>query len=129
MAGNTRSSTSSFKTPGIKTIKDFEEYTQITTTSNKLFVVDLHAHWCGPCAQLIPTWKSLQMNIDGFQERAMLLQVDITNISGFENYKQTSKPYFLLVKDKVVLKELEFLNAPELLRSIDEHIPAIEVEE
>lgn len=116
---------------GIKVVKDLDEYKAITEnpTDKKLFVVDLYATWCGPCVQLLPTWKSLQQNIDMFEDRCLLLQVDISVVKGFEDYPQTSKPHFLFLKDGQLLKEVEYLDSPQILRCIDENIPPPAAEE
>lgn len=98
-------------------------------TNKKLVIVDVFTNWCGPCAQMVPTFKNLQVNVDNFDDRCQVLQVDREFVEEFrDKYEATSKPRFLFYLGGQLVSEIEGLNAPAILRAIDEFIPSIETE-
>lgn len=98
-------------------------------STKKLIIVDVFTNWCGPCAQMVPTFKNLQVNVDNFDDRCQVLQVDRELVEEFkEKYTATSKPRFLFYFGGQMVCEVEGLNAPAILRAIDENIPSLETE-
>mmetsp|Transcript_29322 Transcript_29322/g.62355 ORF Transcript_29322/g.62355 Transcript_29322/m.62355 type:complete len:127 (-) Transcript_29322:102-482(-) len=96
----------------------------------KLHIVDVYTQWCGPCMALVPTFKNLQMNIDQFEDRATITQVERTALPEYaERFPQTSKPRFLFYKKGQEVLFVEGLKAPEMLKFINESLPPLEVEE
>eukprot|EP00746_Dinoflagellata_sp_MGD_P003391 gnl/MRDRNA2_/MRDRNA2_106591_c0_seq1.p1 gnl/MRDRNA2_/MRDRNA2_106591_c0~~gnl/MRDRNA2_/MRDRNA2_106591_c0_seq1.p1 ORF type:complete len:124 (+),score=26.69 gnl/MRDRNA2_/MRDRNA2_106591_c0_seq1:92-463(+) len=96
----------------------------------RLHIVDVYTNWCGPCQQMVPTFKNLQVNIDFFEDRVTITQIDRDTIPEFkEKYPFTSKPRFLFYQHGNQIKEIEGLNAPEILRTVDEFIPSTEAED
>merc|ERR1719160_2341970 len=95
------------------------------TEDKRLHIVDVFTAWCGPCQQMVPTFKNLQVNVDFFEDRVTITQMDRDTIPEYkEKYAFTSKPMFLFYKGGTMIKEISGLNAPEILRTIDEFIPA-----
>lgn len=96
----------------------------------KLHIVDVYTAWCGPCLSIVPTFKNLQMNIDYFEDRCTITQAERTCLPEFEErFPETSKPRFLFYKEGEEVMQIEGLKAPEILKFIEENLPAIETEE
>ena len=93
----------------------------------RLHVVDFHARWCGPCAQLLPTLKTLQVNIDNFDERVNFFQLERKTVKTLAEKAalKTSKPRFLFYKAGKLIKEIDGCNAPEIIKTINELIPSL----
>jgi len=119
----------------IDTVHNEDEFRAMVEDENgaaykKLMIVDVYTNWCGPCAQMVPTFKNLQVNVDNFEDRCQVLQVDREMIEEFkEKYTATSKPRFLFYLQGQMVAEIDGLNAPAILRTIDEFIPSIETGE
>jgi thiol-disulfide isomerase/thioredoxin len=41
----------------------------------RVHVVDVFQPWCGPCTQIIPSFESMKINVDSYDERIALHQV------------------------------------------------------
>eukprot|EP00929_Paragymnodinium_shiwhaense_P112808 TRINITY_DN81078_c0_g1_i1.p1 TRINITY_DN81078_c0_g1~~TRINITY_DN81078_c0_g1_i1.p1 ORF type:complete len:127 (+),score=35.63 TRINITY_DN81078_c0_g1_i1:112-492(+) len=99
-------------------------------TDKRLHIVDVYTGWCGPCASMVPTFKNLQVNIDYFEDRCSITQVDRTQVPEYEErFPATSKPRFLFYKFGQEVLFVEGLKAPEILLFIQENIPPLETED
>jgi thioredoxin 1 len=97
---------------------------------DKLLVIDIFTEWCGPCKELIPTFKSLQMNTDFFDDRVQIFTLERSVYPPFKDrFQATSMPKFLLYKGGEELMEITGVDAPKLLNSINQLMPALVVEE
>mmetsp|Transcript_43133 Transcript_43133/g.101320 ORF Transcript_43133/g.101320 Transcript_43133/m.101320 type:complete len:127 (+) Transcript_43133:52-432(+) len=111
---------------------DIEQFkTQIYNESDKrLHIVDVYTKWCGPCMAIVPTLKNLQMQIDQFEERCTVTQVERTCMGDYEErFPETSKPRFLFYKGGAEVHYVDGLKAPEILRFINDNLPTMEVDE
>ncbi|EER00111.1 dynein 16 kDa light chain, flagellar outer arm, putative [Perkinsus marinus ATCC 50983] len=94
----------------------------------RLHIVDVYTAWCGPCQQIVPTFKNLQINMDAFDDRINFIQIDRQTVGEYsEKFKSTSSPRFLLYKvdkDGNLVAEVEGCNAPQILDLIDEYAPS-----
>jgi len=98
--------------------------------TNKLMVIDIYTDWCGPCKELTPTYKSLQMNIECFEDRVQLFTMERKVLESFaERFPATSMPRFLFVRAGQEIECIVGVNAPKLLTSINVNMPALIVEE
>mmetsp|Transcript_11099 Transcript_11099/g.26707 ORF Transcript_11099/g.26707 Transcript_11099/m.26707 type:complete len:159 (-) Transcript_11099:208-684(-) len=96
----------------------------------KLHIVDVYTAWCGPCLSIVPTFKNLQLNVDYFVDRCTITQAERTVLPEFEErFPETSKPRFLFYKGGAEVMTIEGLKAPEILKFIEENLPAIETDE
>lgn len=96
----------------------------------RLHIVDVFTNWCGPCQQMVPTFKNLQVNIDMFEDRVTIIQVDRETVNEYkEKFPFTSKPRFLFYQRGQLIKEIDGVNAPEILRTIDQYIPSVDQED
>jgi len=97
---------------------------------DKLLLVDVYTEWCGPCKELIPTFKSLAMNTDFFDDRVQIFTLERQVYPPFtERFQATSMPKFLLYKGGEEIMEIIGVDAPKLMNSIDQYMPALAVEE
>ena len=81
----------------------------------KLLVLDIFTDWCGPCKELIPTFKSLQMNTELFDERVQIFAVERSVYPDFkERFAVTSQPKFLFYKGGEEIMEIIGVDAPKL---------------
>mmetsp|Transcript_50165 Transcript_50165/g.129384 ORF Transcript_50165/g.129384 Transcript_50165/m.129384 type:complete len:131 (+) Transcript_50165:80-472(+) len=116
---------------------DLEEFSALVKdeADKRLHIVDVFTHWCGPCASLVPTFKNLQVNIDQFEDRVTVTQIDRTEMEKVDpethkdRFPETSKPRFLFYKAGQEIAYVEGLKAPEILKFINENMPPLDVEE
>lgn len=83
-------------------------------------VIDVFATWCGPCMEMKPIFEAVaqkhadkyffaQLNVD--EARELAIQFGVTSV-----------PTFIFMKNqKVVAKEIGYMNEEELLQKIQEH--------
>eukprot|EP00747_Dinoflagellata_sp_TGD_P168729 gnl/TRDRNA2_/TRDRNA2_195826_c0_seq1.p1 gnl/TRDRNA2_/TRDRNA2_195826_c0~~gnl/TRDRNA2_/TRDRNA2_195826_c0_seq1.p1 ORF type:complete len:127 (-),score=30.16 gnl/TRDRNA2_/TRDRNA2_195826_c0_seq1:93-473(-) len=96
----------------------------------RLHIVDVYTEWCGPCLQIVPTLKSLQINVDQFEDRCTVMQIERTALTEYEQrFPMTCKPRFLFYKGGAEVNYVDGLLAPEILAFIHENLPAVEVDE
>merc|ERR1719160_2332227 len=83
------------------------------TEDKRLHIVDVFTAWCGPCQQMVPTFKNLQVNVDDFENRVTITQVDRETIPEYkEKYAFTSKPRFSFYQKGNLIKDIDGMNAP-----------------
>mmetsp|Transcript_69577 Transcript_69577/g.175326 ORF Transcript_69577/g.175326 Transcript_69577/m.175326 type:complete len:127 (-) Transcript_69577:78-458(-) len=96
----------------------------------RLHIVDVYTAWCGPCVSMVNTFKNLQTNVDNFEDRCSISQVERTAVPEYvDKVPQTSKPHFLFYKGGEEVLFVEGLKAPEILKFIEENLPPLEVDE
>uniref|UniRef100_A0A7S3UQY9 Thioredoxin domain-containing protein n=1 Tax=Oxyrrhis marina TaxID=2969 RepID=A0A7S3UQY9_OXYMA len=110
-------------------------------TNRKLHLVDVYTEWCGPCQQMIPTFKGLQLNIDAFEDRVTITQIPLDVFHAFcalpepkipmkaEDFPSTSQPRFLFFRDGQLLDDIKGAHAPRILKTINEQMPGLDHEE
>merc|ERR1712050_572260 len=111
---------------------DMEEFKgNITSeTDKRLHIVDVYTQWCGPCQALVPTFKNLQVNVDAFEDRCTITQVERSQVPEYaDRWPQTSKPRFLFYKFGQEVNFVEGLKSPEILKIITDNLPAIEADD
>ncbi|CDJ46197.1 hypothetical protein, conserved [Eimeria brunetti] len=92
----------------------------------RLFVVDVHAGWCGPCNAVLPTLKSLSLTLENFADRCCCVAADAALVPELAAAGASATPKFLLYKDGVLLEEIQGANAPLLKQKIEELAPPLE---
>ncbi|KAF4715780.1 hypothetical protein FOZ62_029581, partial [Perkinsus olseni] len=110
----------------ISTYTDEEQFRAVVEDEGdkRLHVVDVYTTWCGPCQQIVPTFKNLQINMDGFDERINLIQIDRQTVGEYaEKFSSTSSPRFLFYKDGSLVAEVEGCNAPKILGAVEDYAP------
>ena len=127
------------KKEAVREISSTDEFRALVSNpkDKRLHIVDLFAGWAGPCLQMVPTFKGLQLSIDFFDDRVSIVQVKqdlgipvVCDIKGEDaGEKQSSKPKFLFFKGGKLLREIDGCNAPEILATINKLIPNVDDEE
>ena len=97
----------------------------LNESDRRLHLVDVYASWTGPCQQMVPTFKSLQVTIDYFDERVNIVQVDQDLVKDFSHYTKTSKPRFLFYKEGKLAQTIEGCQAPEILKAVNALLPPV----
>jgi thioredoxin 1 len=102
----------------------------INADSNRLFIIDVHTDWCGPCTSFEMTLKTVAMSTEGFDERCMYCTCERKNWPEFaERFPATSMPRFVFYKEGQELLYIEGVRAPEILRAMQEHMPPLLTED
>ena len=96
-----------------------------TESDTRLHIVDVYAGWSGPCQQIVPTFKGLQISIDCFDERVSIVQIEHSLVAEVAELAVSSKPRFLFFKEGVLLQQIEGCQAPEILKAINTHLPPL----
>jgi len=101
-----------------------EDFEHILENDPRLILVDLYSEWCGPCVQMTPTLKTLIVNIDSFERRVCPISMERTVVPSLaEKYPESSKPRFLFYEHGKCVEVIERVDAPAILRAIDEYMP------
>jgi thiol-disulfide isomerase/thioredoxin len=111
-----------------KRIESEEKYANEITndTSSRLIMIDVFTDWCGPCKELLPTMKSLQMNTEMFDDRVAVYSIERTVIPALaEQIEATSMPNFLFLKNGVEVEKIRGVNTPKIITTIQENMPAL----
>ena len=104
------------------------EFRQIVLNESdrRLHIVDVFSQWCGPCQQMLPSFKALQLNIDRFDDRLNIVQIERGFVKEFAaKYPASSKPLFLFFKQGACQKVIEGCSAPVILKAIDALLPPV----
>lgn len=90
----------------VKSIESIEEFKSVMTSSHeKLIVIDFYADWCGPCRQLAPLMEKIahemaadaafyKLNID--DHRMLSMKNGVTGIPYVAFYKEEKKVHSLM---------------------------------
>mmetsp|Transcript_65394 Transcript_65394/g.191834 ORF Transcript_65394/g.191834 Transcript_65394/m.191834 type:complete len:132 (-) Transcript_65394:111-506(-) len=116
---------------------DMDDFTKLIKDEGdrKLHIVDVYTHWCGPCASMVPTFKNMQVNIDRFEDRCTITQVDRIDMESInpeewkDRFPETSKPRFLFFKGGEEKLYVEGVQAPTITKFIDENMPPLDSED
>ena len=101
----------------VKEINSLEELNNLID-SNKLFLVDCYASWCGPCRMLAPIVE--EISEEGLIE---CYKVDVDKCNDIATkYQIMSIPLVLFFKDKKLVNQMLGFRPKESLKSIIESI-------
>jgi len=101
-----------------------EEFDNMLETEKRLLVVDVYSEWCGPCVQMTPTFQTLTVSIEAFTSRVHLVCIERKLHPDLaEKYPESSKPQFLFYDKGKCVNEIDRVDAPAILRTIEEYIP------
>lgn len=99
----------------IQSESQFTEYTN--SDPNKLIALYFHTPWAGPCQTMNSVFKSLaQANPE-----TLFLSInadDLLEIS--ELFEVSAVPYFILIRDSTILKELSGADPKELISALNQ---------
>lgn len=108
-------------------MKDEEHFNSLVTEgNNKLTVIDLHTNWCGPCALLANTFRSIAMKIDDWELRVQFLVLDSERVSYYREAQTSSQPKFLFFVGSKQVAMVEGVNVPLIQQYINRYIPSLD---
>ncbi|KAA0154761.1 hypothetical protein FNF27_03512 [Cafeteria roenbergensis] len=100
----------------------------IADSETMLVVLDIHSDWVGPCVVMQPMYESLTLALESWESRLRILTVNKALLTDAHKERfgveESSKPYFVVIKQQVVLGKIAGANAPELRTIMTEHVPA-----
>mmetsp|Transcript_1152 Transcript_1152/g.2479 ORF Transcript_1152/g.2479 Transcript_1152/m.2479 type:complete len:125 (-) Transcript_1152:144-518(-) len=114
--------------------KPWEElHTQISTDKELqeavaykgLTCLEIHAGWCGPCTAVVPTLKKLHWDL--VEERSAAVQFVVCNsdnVEAFKEYRDRSKPLFMIYRKGNKLTVIEGVNTSALKSYIEDNAPS-----
>ena len=86
-----------------------DEFKNEVLKSNKVFLVDFYADWCGPCRMLAPILESIEnidiykINVDEEVDLAMEYGImSIPCVIGFKDGKEYKRSIGLVDKEKIL---------------------------
>lgn len=108
-------------------IKDQDQFTKLTTVDagEKLLALYFHTNWAEPCKQMNEVFKAI--SDEPSNSEVVFLSIDAdenTEIS--ELFDISAVPYFVLIQNGTILKELSGSDPREFINTLDETIKFIE---
>lgn len=99
-------------------IESDEQFAQLTKDeSSKLIAIYFHTPWAGPCQQMALVFKTLA----AAHPEALFISVNADDhVEVTELFEVSAVPYFVLVKNSTILKELSGADPKKLVAAIDE---------
>ncbi|GJJ12034.1 hypothetical protein Clacol_006274 [Clathrus columnatus] len=92
----------------------------LETKKSNLIVIDFHAAWCGPCLFVAPAYAKLSEKYKHATFLKVNIELDAAK-SVVDKYKVTTIPMFVLIKNKVVVDQLNGADARQLETLIQKH--------
>jgi len=92
----------------------------ISSAGTKLIVIDVYAHWCGPCKNIAPFVEQLAQQ---YKDTALFLKVDADNLAKqlFPNETVSALPTFQLRRASTVLEQFSGADKAKLERLVKKH--------
>lgn len=94
-------------------------------SDSRLFVVDVYSGWCGPCKAILPTFKSICLELENYEDRVCFVQADASLVPQLASFGGTSEPNFILYKDGAIVAQISGANAPLLQQKIFDLVPPL----
>ena len=129
-------------TAPVEAIADAEAFGAYLEKSETILVVmDVHQNWCGPCDTMKPTYNSIFNEIDNCEDKVAFTTADIkaltpqlvelmaTKPSDLDLANHGCMPFFLLVKNKVVVAIVLGADVPTLRDNVVLYAPEDEAAE
>lgn len=100
-------------------IESEDQFTDLSKTKDKLISLYFHTEWAEPCKNM----NSIYNTLSNTKENASILFISI-NADNFSNisdlFEVSAVPYFILIKNSTILKELSGADPKEFINSIKE---------
>jgi thioredoxin len=100
------------------TKKQFNNFQELLSGSEKPVLVDFYATWCGPCQMMVPILEqvSAQMN-----ERLQVVKIDTDKYPNLASqYQIHALPTLVLFKNSQIVERIEgVLTAPQLIQRLE----------
>ncbi|CAG9473677.1 thioredoxin-like protein [Plasmodium vivax] len=100
-----------------------EEYKKLFEEKNDvLYIVDVYTKWCGPCLFTFEIINKIYKANFTFTESVKIVAVCAQNIASLKNYDNNSKPFYLILKNGEIIRQIQGCNTPHIFALIDEHL-------
>lgn len=102
-------------------ITNQDQFTELTTTNaqGRLIALYFHTAWAEPCKAVNELYKAI--SDDESNKEVVFLAVDADSQSEIaELFEISAVPYFILIKEGTILKELSGANPKEFLAALEE---------
>ena len=114
----------------IQSLEHFQELTG-DDTSQKVYVIDLHLDWCGPCSVIESNFRSMWFQIDNAAERLEFWTANEDVIpenvmAKLQHGPLTSKPRFLVWFGGKATAEIDGCVLTEIEEKVFDVMPAID---
>ncbi|XP_078489243.1 thioredoxin domain-containing protein 3 homolog [Ciona intestinalis] len=97
-----------------------QEAWEVAMSSGKLYVVDAHQKWCGPCTAIVGMLKRIKNELGDDLLRFATAQVDV--IDTLEQYRGKCEPNFLFYGGGELVAAVRGCNAPLVQETIQESL-------
>lgn len=102
---------------GVVEITSDEQFNRLIAEQDRLVVLYFHAVWAEPCAHMNSVFESLSQ----IYPQHLFVSIDADTFADIaENSDVSAVPYFCLLREKVVVKELSGADPRALARAIQE---------
>ena len=100
-------------------IENKDQFSELTSASNKLIALYFHTPWASPCIQMNKVISTLA---DSAQySNVSFLSINADNFPEISDlFDITAVPYFVIIKDGTILKELTGADPKEFINAIDQ---------
>lgn len=111
-------------------IKDQDQFTNFTTVEARGQLVALYFHtpWAEPCKVMNEVVKALSEEPSNSGIKFLSIDAD-ENAEIAELFEVSAVPYFILIQDGTILKELSGADPKEFVKALDEHKDTKKVEQ
>ncbi|KAG0661778.1 monothiol glutaredoxin grx4 [Monosporozyma unispora] len=102
-------------------IQDQDQFTQLTTVDvqDKLISLYFHTNWAEPCKQLNQVYQVISDDLSN--KDISFLAVDADSLNDIaELFEVSAVPYFVLIHNGTILKELSGADPKEFVNTLDE---------
>ncbi|CCK71718.1 monothiol glutaredoxin GRX3 KNAG_0H03030 [Huiozyma naganishii CBS 8797] len=103
------------------TITDQDQFTNLTTSEagSKLIVLYFRTNWAEPCKQLDVLYNAIAD--DSSSEEVSFLTIDADELGDIvELFDVSAVPYFVIIRDGTILRELSTADPKEFVTALDE---------
>lgn len=100
-------------------IKSEEQFTELSKTPGKLISLYFHTEWAEPCKTMGSIYKTLSSTEEN--SNVLFLSVDADNNAEISDlFEVNAVPYFILIKDSTILKELSGADPKEFINTLNQ---------
>ncbi|GAW82465.1 thioredoxin-like protein [Plasmodium gonderi] len=105
-----------------------EEYKKLFEKKNDiLYIIDVYTQWCGPCVFTFEIINKIYKTNFAFSEGVKILAVCAQTISSLKNYDNNSKPFYIILKNGEIIRQIQGCNTPHIFSLIDEHLTNVKM--
>lgn len=106
---------------GVIEIESEQQFTELTKSdSNKLIVLYFHTPWAGPCKSMNQVFKTIA-DSNNLNSDILFLSINADELLEIsEIFEVNAVPYFILIKNQTILKELSGADPKEFIEALEQ---------